>query len=98
MTVKFALLALLEAKPGREQAVWDFLQGGRDIVLGEPATVTWHAFRVTDATFGIFDTFETEEGRQAHLTGAIPAALGEFGPTLLAKDPDIRLLEIIAEK
>ena len=98
MTVKFALLALLEAKPGQEQAVWDFLQEGREIVLGEPATATWYAFRVSENTFGIFDTFETEEGRQAHLAGAIPAALGEFGPTLLATDPDIRLLDIIAVK
>ena len=98
MTVKFALLALLVAKPGQEQAVWDFLQEGREIVLGEPATATWYAFRVSENTFGIFDTFETEEGRQAHLAGAIPAALGEFGPTLLATDPDIRLLDIIAVK
>ena len=91
-------MALVEAKPGKEQEVWDFLNGGRDVVANEPDTKTWYAFRVDEATFGIFDTFETEEGRQAHLNGAIPAALGEYGPSLLAKDPDIRLIELIAVK
>jgi quinol monooxygenase YgiN len=98
VALKFGLLALVEAKPGKEQEVWDFLNGGRDVVANEPDTKTWYAFRVDEATFGIFDTFETEEGRQAHLNGAIPAALGEYGPSLLAKDPDIRLIELIAVK
>jgi quinol monooxygenase YgiN len=98
MALNFGVLALVEAKPGNEQAVWDFLKGARDIVTSEPATETWYAFRVNDNTFGIFDTFETEEGRQAHLNGAIPAALAEHGPMLLAKDPEIRLIELIAVK
>jgi hypothetical protein len=78
--------------------VWDFLNAARDIVADEPDTKTWYAFRVSENTFGIFDTFETEERRQAHVNGAIPAALGEHGPNLLAKDPDIRLVELIAVK
>jgi quinol monooxygenase YgiN len=98
MALKFGLLALVEAKPGKEQDVWDFLNGARDIVMNEPDTTTWYAFRVNENTFGIFDTFETEEGRQAHLGGAIPAALGEHGPALLAKDPDIKLIDLIAVK
>ena len=98
MNLKFGLLAMVEAKPGKEQEVWDFLDGGREIVAHEPDTRTWYAFRVNDNTFGIFDTFETEEGRQAHLNGAIPAALAEHGPNLLAKDPDIKLIELIAVK
>jgi len=98
MNIKLGLLALVEAKPGKEQEVWNFLEGGRDIVAKEPGTKTWYAFRVNENTFGIFDTFETEEGRQAHLNGAIPAALGEHGPSLLAKDPDIRPVEVIAVK
>ncbi|TFC12224.1 antibiotic biosynthesis monooxygenase [Cryobacterium algoritolerans] len=98
MALKFGVLALVEARPGKETDVWNFLSGSRDVVLGEPDTRTWYAFRVDDVTFGIFDTFETEEGRQAHLDGAIPAALAEHGPTLLAKDPDIRLIEILAVK
>ena len=98
MNLEFGLLALVEAKPGKEQEVLSFLEGGRDIVDNEPETKTWYAFRVNENTFGIFDTFETEEGRQAHLNGAIPAALAEHGPNLLAKDPDIRLIELVAVK
>ncbi|MCB5283118.1 hypothetical protein BJQ89_02884 [Arthrobacter sp. ES1] len=95
---KYGVLALVEAKPGKERDVWDFLNGGREIVLAEPGTRTWYAFRVNENSFGIFDTFDTEEDRQAHLNGAIPAALGEHGPELLAKDPDIKLIELIAVK
>jgi hypothetical protein len=53
---------------------------------------------VNDSTFGIFDAFADEQGRQAHLSGQIPAALGEVGPQLLAKDPDIRLVDVLAAK
>ena len=98
MAAKFGVLALIEAKAGKEQDVWDFLNGGREIVLNEPGTRTWYAIRINENTFGIFDTFDTEEDRTAHLNGAIPAALGEHGPALLAKDPDIKLIELIAVK
>jgi len=98
MGLTLGLLALVEAKPGKEEEVWNFLNGARDIVSNEPDTQTWYAFRVSKNSFGIFDTFETEEGRQAHLNGAIPAALAEHGPSLLAKEPDIRPVELIAIK
>ncbi|WP_104171916.1 putative quinol monooxygenase [Arthrobacter sp. Y81] len=98
MAPKLGLLAMVEAKPGKEQEVWAFLNGGREIVDNEPGTRTWYAFRVSENTFGIFDTFDTEEDRQAHLNGAIPAALAEHGPAMLAKDPDIKLIELIAVK
>ena len=98
MAPKYGVLALVEAKAGKEQEVWDFLNGGREVVLNEPGTRTWYAFRASGNTFGIFDTFDSEEDRQAHLNGALPAALGEHGPELLAKDPDIQLVEVIAVK
>jgi quinol monooxygenase YgiN len=60
--------------------------------------VTWYAFKISDTTYGIFDTFETEEGRQAHLNGEIPTALGQVAPDLLAKDPEIRTVDIVAVK
>jgi hypothetical protein len=60
--------------------------------------VTWYAFKIDDSWYGIFDTFETEEARQAHLNGEIPRALGQVGPDLLASDPDIRPVEILAVK
>lgn len=98
MALTVGLLAFLEAKPGKEDELWTFLEGGRALADAEPDTRTWYAFRVNHNTFGIFDTFETEDGRQAHLSGAVVAALGEHGPDLLARDPDISQVEIIASK
>ena len=98
MTVDRGLLALLEAKPGKGEDLAAFLEQGRALAAEETGTVTWYAFRLSDTTYGIFDTFEDEEGRQAHLNGQIPAALGQVGPDLLAADPDIRQTDIIAVK
>jgi quinol monooxygenase YgiN len=98
MSVKFGLLATLEAKPGKGDDLAAFLTQGRELAAAETGTVTWYAFRISDTTYGIFDTFEDEAGRQAHLNGPIPAALGQVGPDLLAADPDIRTIDIIAVK
>jgi quinol monooxygenase YgiN len=98
MAVKLGILALLEAKPGRGDDLADFLRSGRELAAREEGTVTWYAFKVDDTTYGIFDTFETEDARQAHLNGEIPKALGQVGSDLLAADPDIRTVEILAVK
>jgi quinol monooxygenase YgiN len=98
MTVDRGLLALLEAKPGKGEELAAFLEQGRALAAEENGTVTWYAFRLSETTYGIFDTFESEEGRQAHLNGKIPAALAQVGPDLLASDPDIRQTDIIAVK
>jgi quinol monooxygenase YgiN len=96
MAISLGILALLEAKPGRGDDLGDFLRQGRELAAQEEGTVTWYAFRVDDTTYGIFDTFEGEDGRQAHLNGQIPAALGQVAGDLLAKDPDIRPVDVIA--
>ena len=75
-----------------------FLEGGRAIVDGEPGTITWYAFRAGPTTFGIFDSFETEDARQAHLSGQIPTALGQVADDLLASPPDIRPVDLLAAK
>jgi len=98
MTVDRGLLALLEAKPGKGEELAAFLGQGRALAAEENGTVTWYAFRLSETTYGIFDTFESEEGRHAHLNGKIPAALTQVGPDLLASDPDIRQTDIIAVK
>ncbi len=98
MTVKFGLLALLEAKAGKGAQLGAFLEAGQALAAAEIGTVTWYAFKLSDTQYGIFDSFETEDGRQAHLNGEIPTALGEVAPDLLAKDPDIRLVDVIANK
>jgi quinol monooxygenase YgiN len=98
MTVDRGLLALLEAKPGKGDELAAFLEQGRALAVEEEGTVTWYAFRLSDTTYGIFDTFEGEDGRQAHLNGQIPAALGQVAADLLASEPDIRTTDIIAVK
>ncbi|PWT91641.1 MAG: antibiotic biosynthesis monooxygenase [Acidobacteria bacterium] len=96
--MKVGLLVRLEAKPGKEQAVADFLKGGLSIVEGEPATITWYAIKLGPSTFGIFDTFPDDAGRQAHLAGRVAAALMASAADLLAKAPAIEPVDILAAK
>jgi quinol monooxygenase YgiN len=98
MAVTLGLLATLVAQDGKGPELAAFLQQGRELALAEEGTVTWYAFKIDESTYGIFDTFADEDGRAAHLGGQIPAALGEFGPALLAADPDIRMVDVIAVK
>jgi quinol monooxygenase YgiN len=98
MAIDRGLLALLEAKPGKGDELGAFLRGGRELAAAETGTATWYAFKISDTTYGIFDTFEDEDGRQAHLNGQIPAALGTVGPDLLASDPNIRSVDVLAVK
>lgn len=98
MPVTLGILALLEAKPDKASDLAEFLRSGRELAVAEQGTVTWYAFKVSDTTYGIFDTFESEDGRQAHLNGEIPKALMSVAPDLLAKDPDIRPIDVIAVK
>jgi quinol monooxygenase YgiN len=98
MTVKLGLLAQLEAKPGKGDELRAFLQSGRDLALAEEGTVTWYAFKLDNTHYGIFDTFETEDARQAHIKGEIPKALTQVADELLASEPDIRPIDVIAVK
>jgi quinol monooxygenase YgiN len=98
MSVDRGILAVLEAKPGKGDELAAFLAQGRELAVAESGTVTWYAFKLSDTTYGIFDTFAGEEGRQAHLNGQIPAALGQVASDLLAAEPDIRLADVIAVK
>lgn len=68
-TVRTALWVCLEAKPGKKAAVASFLKGGLPIVQQEPTTINWYAVRLGPSTFGIFDTFPNDKGREAHLAG-----------------------------
>jgi quinol monooxygenase YgiN len=98
MTVRYGLLVELEAKPGKGDELAAFLAAGRALAVAERGTITWYAFKITDTTYGIFDSFETEEARAAHLRGEIPTALGQVAADLLATDPDIQPVEIVAVK
>jgi quinol monooxygenase YgiN len=96
--VKLALLARLEAKPGKEEAVATFLSGALPLAEAEPATTTWFALRLGPTTFGIFDTFPDENGRQAHLSGPIATALMAKASELLSAPPVIERVDILAAK
>ena len=96
--VKVALLVRLEARPGKESEVEQFLRGGLEIVQDEPATTTWYALRLGPSTFGIFDTFPDDSGRQAHLSGRVAAALMAKAGELLSKPPQIEKVDIVAAK
>jgi quinol monooxygenase YgiN len=98
MSPTFGVLALLQAKPGKGEDLGKFLEGGRDLAAAEPGTVTWYAFKISDTTYGIFDTFDDDAGRQAHLNGQIPAALGQVADELLANAPGIRTVDVVAVK
>jgi quinol monooxygenase YgiN len=96
--VKLALFVQLEAKPGKEAAVEDFLHGGLAVVQQEPATTAWFALRLGPRRYGIFDAFPNEAGREAHLTGRLAAALMEQAGDLLAKPPVIEKVNVLAAK
>jgi len=96
--VKVALFVRLDAKPGMEGEVENFLRGGLAIVQQEPATTAWFAIRMGPSTFGIFDAFPDDAGRQAHLSGRVAAALMAKAPDLLAKPPAIDKIDVLAAK
>ena len=92
------LLVQLEAKPGKERAVEDFLVSALPLVEQEPDTRPWFAVRFGPSTFGIFDAFPDESAREAHLGGAVGKALAEKADELFASPPDIRPLDVLANK
>lgn len=95
---RFALLALLEAKPGKEQELQEFLRSALPLAVQESGTTAWYAVKLGPARFGIFDTFQDEAGREAHLSGEIAKALMAKADELLAKAPQIEKLDILASK
>jgi quinol monooxygenase YgiN len=96
--VHVALLVRLEAKPGKEEAVAEFLRSALPLVQAEPATTAWFAIRMGPSTFGIFDAFPDESGRQAHLSGKVAEALMAKAPELFSQPPNIEKLEVLANK
>jgi quinol monooxygenase YgiN len=94
----FALLARLEAKPGKETEVREFIRGALALAQNEPMTIRWYALQLGPSTFGVFDTFAGEEGRQAHLSGPIAQALMARAGELFATPPQIEHVSLLAVK
>jgi len=96
--LKLALFVRLEAKPGKEQELAAFLQQGLQLANQETTTPLWFALRIGPSTFGIFDAFRDDAGRQAHLNGPIAKALMAKAPELLATPPVIEQVEVLGAK
>jgi quinol monooxygenase YgiN len=92
------LLVTLEAKAGREDELATFLAGALPFVQQEPETTAWFAIRLSSTRFGIFDAFPNDAGRDAHLSGQVAGALIQAAPQLLAADPSIDKVDVLAEK
>ena len=98
MMSKLGLLVRLEAKAGKEKAVEDLITSAVSLAEKEGYTKTWYAFRINKSTFGIYDTFQNEEGRKSHLNGKIAQALMSNAPELLVDAPVIEPLDVLAVK
>lgn len=96
--VKLGISIRLEAKLGKEKETAEFLKSALPLAMQELGTINWYVVKYTPTTFGIFDTFETEDARHAHHTGSIAKALMEKAPELLSVPPVIELIEILAVK
>lgn len=96
--VKVALFVRLEAKAGKESEVESFLLSGLPLVMEEPATTAWFGIRLGPTTFGIFDAFPDDAGRNAHLSGKVAAALMAKAGELLSEPPVIENVDVLAVK
>ena len=93
-----AILANIEAKPAHADDVEALLKSAVDLANQETGTITWFAFKLSDTRFGIFDTFTNEEGREAHLNGAIAKALLSKADAWLSQAPEIMMADVLATK
>ena len=92
-----ALLVRLEALPGKEEGLADFLTQARSIVMEEPGTIAWFAIRFGPSTFGVYDVFPDDEARDAHLAGGVGQSLGP-NTGVLFSEPQIEKIDILADK
>src|SRR3974390_2989840 len=96
--IRLAFLAKFEAQPGKEEAVAKFLEFAHGMARKEPTTINWYAFRMSHNTFGVFDTFNDEAGRQKHLDGPIGQALMAKAPDLFSSAPSIVPVDLLGSK
>lgn len=96
--VSLSVFVHMKAKPGKEKEVEDFLKSGLAIVETEPGTIAWFAIKTGPGVYGIFDAFENEAGREAHLTGRVAAALFSKAPELFSEAPTVGKPDVLAAK
>lgn len=95
---KLAIWAEVEAQPGKEQEVAEFLKSAQALAEKEQGTITWYALKLHGAKFGIFDTFADEKGRDAHLNGKIAKVLFARAQELFLEEPKVHKIDILAAK
>jgi quinol monooxygenase YgiN len=95
---RVGILATLQARPGKEIKVEEFLKSATPLVAAEVGTTAWFAFKIGPATFGIFDTFNDQQGRSAHVNGEVAKALFARAEELFVTAPQIQMVDIVAEK
>jgi len=95
---RVAIWAQLEAKPGKERELEEFLKSAQPLAERERETVSWYAIKMGPGKYGIFDTFADENGRNAHLNGEIAKALFAKATDLLATPPEISKPEVLTVK
>lgn len=98
MPTPYAFVARIDAKPERAADVAELLTGALPLAQAEEGTVAWYAARTSETTFWIFDTFGSEDARQAHADGEIAAALLAKADELLAEPPQIMPADVLAAK
>jgi quinol monooxygenase YgiN len=91
------LIVRLEAKPGKEEELAEFLRSAVPLVQQEPATTAWFAVRSGPSSFAIVDAFPDAAGRQAHLDGAVAEALFSKADELLASPPAVEQVDVLAD-
>ncbi|MBA2414918.1 MAG: antibiotic biosynthesis monooxygenase [Geodermatophilaceae bacterium] len=96
--VTVGLQVTLTAKPGKEEELASFLESALPLAQQEPDTTAWFAIKLDDSTYGVFDVFPSDDGRQAHLNGPIAAALMDKADDLLSSPPDIKPIDVLAAK
>ncbi len=96
--IKTGILLKIVAKAGKGQEVAEFLKSAISLVQEEPETINWYSFRINENTFGVFDTFPGDEARHAHLAGKVAEALMKHAPDILATEPVIEFVDILAYK
>jgi quinol monooxygenase YgiN len=96
--VTVGLLVRMTAQPGKAEQVAEFLKGAQALVEAEPDTTSWFAVQLGAQTFGIFDVFPSEEGRQAHLSGKVAEALFQQAPDLFSEEPSVEQVDVLASK
>ncbi len=92
------LLVRLEAQHGKDAEVADFLRSAVAAVQSESGTRAWFAVQFGRSQFGIVDFFESDDARDAHLSGAVAEALTQRSDELFAQPPDIRKIDVLANK